>query len=436
MNDRLEPEIRRAMHELADATPPAPSFDDVVNRPHAPREPGRRKLFTGVAIAASLAAAVAGLVLIASRDDRDAPTSPSTTLAAPPTLPVTTLPAPTTSPATTPVTAAVTAPSTAPVTTTTTTAAPGLDATFTPASITWISLRQGWLLGAVDCRNGNRCAALAHTADGGGTWLPATIPDGLPAASVRRVRFADAANGWIFGDDLYATHDGGATWTKVDGLTDVTSLEVSGGRAWAEAAWTEFPDAQVLYTSPAAADAWQQVGSMTVSLPIALRGDTGYVRGPDGGLFLLTPSGFEVRTDPCGSGTDMSAIAVADAQTVAVTCGSGAAGSELKQIQVSHDGGHTFSAAGEAPFPGITSAFVAPNPTTFVLAATSGASWLYRSTDGGATWTTVFEDDGGGESLVDLGFTDAAHGLVILGAQTLLTTSDGGATWRPAAIHR
>jgi hypothetical protein len=323
--------------------------------------------------------------------------------------------------------------------------APPVTAGFTPTSITWISLEKGWLLGTVDCQGGLQCTALAVTDDAGRSWHSVSVPGGLAAfepdrgiREVEKVRFADANDGWIFGAALYATHDGGATWTKVDGLTNVVSLEVGKGRVWAEAAWPEFPDNSVVYSSTTNIDDWKQFGTMTVSLPIAMRGDTGYVKGPDGGLFVLTATGFDVRTDPCAFETGLAAIAPADdGTTVAVVCGSGAAGSEMKQFQVSHDGGHTFTVVGEAPFAGITTGVVAPSPTTFVMAATSGASFIYRTTDGGVTWQTVFEDDSGGAALADFGFTDSTHGIAVLRTQpaVLLTSTDGGATWKKSSAN-
>jgi photosystem II stability/assembly factor-like uncharacterized protein len=92
---------------------------------------------------------------------------------------------------------------------------------------------------------------------------------------------------------------------------------------------------------------------------------------------------------------------------------------------------------GEAPRGGIIAGGAVASPTTWVIAATSGASFLYRTTDAGATWTTVFEDGSGGAPITDLGFTDATHGVAVLGTQpsVLLTTTDGGATWKKTAIH-
>ena len=440
MNDRLVTEIKRALAELTDAAPPTRPLDDLLasrSGPPAPRHP-RRVTFAAVAL--SLAVAVAGLVFVRTHVDRDrrGDDTPTTT------LPVNTTPATTAAPTatTTPAPATTATPRTT-VEPATTAPAPDLagpaDAAlatgFEPASITWISLRQGWLLGHAPCTAGT-CLSLARTRDGGQTWhgVPA------PATTATSVRFADDHDGWIFGADLYATHDGGSTWTKVDGLVDVTNLEVANGRAWAEAAWSVSPDNKVVYTSLVTSDEWHQIAAMPVSTPIAMHGGAGYVGGPDGGLFVVTATGFDVRTDPCGFETDIGAIAAVDDQTVAVVCGSDVGGgSETKRLYVSRDGGHFFTvvANSEAPRPGIAASAAAASADTFVIAATSGASYLYRTTDDGATWNTVFQDGSGGAPIADLGFTDATHGVAVLGTEpsVLLTTSDAGATWTKAAVH-
>jgi hypothetical protein len=441
MNDRLVTEIRRAMAELADATPPTPPLDDLLAVRSAPRPPHRPRRLTFAAVAVSLAAAVAGLVFVRSHVDRDrrgddtptttVPVNTSTATTVAPVATTTAPPATTGTPQPT-VEQATTAP--APTVPLTGPRDAALPTGFEPASITWISLQHGWLLGHAPCATGS-CLSLARSRDGGRTWhgvpAPATTADG--------VRFADENNGWIFGGDLYATHDGGSTWTKVDGLSSVTNLEVAKGRAWAEAAWSVNPDSRVVYTSSVTSDDWHQIGDMPVSSLIAMHNGIGWVVGPDGGLFVLTASGFEIHTDPCAFETGIGAILGIDDRTVAVVCGSMAgAGSETKQIQLSRDGGHDdFTIVGEAPRGGILTAGAVASPTTFVIAANSGASYLYRSTDAGATWTTVFEDDGGGAPFADLGFTDATHGVAVLRTQpsVLLTTSDGGATWTKAAIH-
>ena len=75
-----------------------------------------------------------------------------------------------------------------------------------------------------------------------------------------------------------------------------------------------------------------------------------------------------------------------------------------------------------------------------VVAAASGASWLYYSADGGARWSIAYRADDGGAGFNDLGFTTTADGVAVHGPVyrdgnpygmpgQLLLTSDGGASW-------
>ena len=80
-----------------------------------------------------------------------------------------------------------------------------------------------------------------------------------------------------------------------------------------------------------------------------------------------------------------------------------------------------------------------------MVAADSGASMLYHSADGGARWSTVYDQGDGGLDFNDLGFTTAADGVVVYGPAVsddnaesrpgwLLLTSNGGASWQPVSF--
>ena len=119
-------------------------------------------------------------------------------------------------------------PSASPTITAPPTAVPGvaLPADFQPRSVTFASPTEGWVLGSTACAAG-RCAVIAHTLDAGRSWsrinAPTTTVDAdarLATSGVSALRFADPLDGWAYGPDLWATHDGGTTWTQVRPLRD------------------------------------------------------------------------------------------------------------------------------------------------------------------------------------------------------------------------
>src|SRR5258706_4537046 len=78
---------------------------------------------------------------------------------------------------------------------------------------------------------------MAGTRNYGGTWTEVGARQaGPPDASsgVSQVRFLDSANGWAYGPELYATHDGGVAWHRIAPLPGrVVDLSAAGGRAFA-----------------------------------------------------------------------------------------------------------------------------------------------------------------------------------------------------------
>ena len=112
---------------------------------------------------------------------------------------------------------------------------------FAATSVTFVSLDTGWVIGQAGtpghCYNGSICTSVARTDDAGHTWYglhaPLTgAPDG--AAGVGQIRFLNTLDGWAFGPELWATHDGGSSWTRVPlGGLRVIGLETAGTEAFA-----------------------------------------------------------------------------------------------------------------------------------------------------------------------------------------------------------
>lgn len=340
---------------------------------------------------------------------------------------------------------------------------------FEPASVTFISTTTGFVIGIDSSCPTITCVALARTTDDGTSWtaLPAP-PAGYVSHSgqssptvpvVSEVRFADELDGWMYGPSLFATHNGGATWQRVNLGGSVISLETSGGTVDAVVSpctgEEECTRPLQLYQASASGGRFVPVltgpsvnSSATTEDLLSLHVAVGFadLSGTDAlpaAVYatedLAKPSGWKAFPDPCAvvQGDFLVEFVAPNATSLYTLCsGSGAAGSEMKSV-VKTTGGNS-RVAGTPPAAGDTEALaVSPLSNTMVVAAASGASWLYRSIDGGNSWTTAETYNDGGIGFNDLGFTTSTQGVVIHGypnppddfVSTLLMTTNGGATW-------
>lgn len=273
------------------------------------------------------------------------------------------------------------------------------------------------------------------------------------------IRFADAADGWIYGSSqLESTHDGGAHWAPVTvpGRASqgalIQSLETGGGYAYAldiDGSGAN-PAPAALYRTPAGSDAWTALSGTEVAQAesgrVIVHGAAAWMVVQSGSgptVFRALVAGSWVnRRLPCQR-PGGEVMAAATSVNLGVVCAAGAAaGQQPKLPYLSSDGGTTWKPGSNAPISGDTISLALAGPGTLVIAAASGASWLYGSFDAGHTWATVEQDtSGGGLPWEDLGFTDTTQGVVIEGvvgsggagqpAPRLFFTRDGGHTWTP-----
>ncbi len=255
----------------------------------------------------------------------------------------------------------------------------------TTASVTFIGLDTGWALGryAAPCP-ASGCTVLARTDDTGQHWHRVGAPDaGLPdgGSGVSQVRFLNREDGWVFGPQLWATHDGGQTWNKISTYGDrVISLETAGNRAFAVFArcggtgsgWNTGCDSYQLYSAAAAGGAWTQVpgGSGPGTASLVLTSRSGYLLGQDAGNLTLSSGPV--------TGTSWGAPAALPCGQQAGTPSSGAA---------PESGGST----GAAARPGPAALVAASSPSNLFLLCTGRAAsgtpgTVYMSDDGGQHW--------------------------------------------------
>jgi photosystem II stability/assembly factor-like uncharacterized protein len=347
-------------------------------------------------------------------------------------------------------------------------AAPGAPrpaAGFSPTSVTFVGASVGAALGQAPC--GSRwCTSLASTTSYGGLWYRMGAPPAGPpkgGSGVSQVRFLDTTNGWAFGPELWATHDGGAHWTRVDlargRVIDLAAVKtrvfavVGIGCTGAGADYAANCMSVALLSSPSSFDKWRVV--------------PGGGSGPEtaGGLQIDGTNGFllEGRTlfagpvtggqwHRAGSGSPTEPACLRDARSLpgpALIAPSGASvylACDAKQtaagparpgqltLYLSGDAGRTWRAQGPIRAQGTAASLaIAPTSGTLILATSRG---IYYSADG-RTWRTSATTGGprGGFSFV--GMTTMLRGVAVPAdsrLHELFITTDGGVTWRPSVI--
>jgi hypothetical protein len=328
---------------------------------------------------------------------------------------------------------------------------------FAATSVTFVSTVEAFVLGTTRCAHAP-CTAIAATPNRGGKWaeLPApAVPLGDPLANsgqpaVWGIRFADPEYGFVFGNGLWATTDGGERWTATASPGgSIDDLEVIDGQvlalSYACSAQSGCAQLGALYRRALSGGPWSFVTRVSGAPVIATQARVAALLD-DGGSVVVTGDGgltFAVRATPCaGSASAGSAVAVTGPDSLSLLCAGGAAmGSVQKTVYVSDDLGATWARAGSPPLAGDPWGISAGTPAQLTVAAVSGASWLYYSADGGVRWSIAYRAPvDGGVAFNDLGFTTTADGVAVLGPVygdrnplgmpgQLILTSDGGASW-------
>jgi hypothetical protein len=327
---------------------------------------------------------------------------------------------------------------------------------FAATSVTFVSVDEAFVLGTAPCSHAP-CTSIVRTLNRGASWvgLPAPVvplgaAQGSSGPAVWGIRFADPAHGFVFGSRLYETTDGGEHWAQVTGPSgSILSLEVIDGQVLALAAPCQAQSgcgqSGTLLRRALSGGSWQVVTQVSDPRLIATQARVAAVL--DGTSVIVTGNGgltYTTRATPCTTEAVAMAtsVAVTSADGLALLCaGQGAAGSVDKTVYVSSDLGAHWTKAGLPARGGDPSDIAAATPAQLVVAAESGASWLYYSGDSASTWGTAYEAGDGGQGFNDLGFTTTSDGVVVHGPASqdgnpggrpgqLLLTSDGGATWQ------
>ena len=220
-----------------------------------------------------------------------------------------------------------------------------------------------------------------------------------------QVRFADAHDGWVFGPQLWSTHDGGTHWRE-SSLTGVWTLETSAGHVHA-VAFGQSTDGFAIESSVTTSDVWVRTGSLQTGAglvpasDLVLQGTTGWAIENDrtvvGGARLVAGHWVTWRA-PCATNGGAAEIGAASISSLVAVCQqgiwgpSGYAGPPAVRAYFSGNGGATFYGGGTVPGQANASGHVVASPApgvavTDILTNTHRA--LVETFNDGASWRVV-----------------------------------------------
>jgi hypothetical protein len=320
---------------------------------------------------------------------------------------------------------------------------------FRAASVTFVSTQEAFVLGTAPCKHAP-CTSIVRTRDRGVSWrgLPAPVvrlgQPGSTGPAVWGIRFATPEHGFVFGNGLWVTTDGGEHWFAAPypggsimslEIIDRQVLAVTMRRRTAgNARWA-------LLRRPVAGGAWTRlvtqasaIGAIATQAQVAAIVDGSFVLVTGNGGLSITRHALPCTTSALPMPTS---VAVMAPQGLALLCvGQGYTGHTDKTVYVSFNLGKTWKLGGHPGSGGDGGVIAASAPGHLTIATTSAASWLYYSANNGAAWRTAVTYPDGGQGWNDLGFTTTRDGVVIHGHPQygdmlgqLLLTGNGGLTW-------
>lgn len=346
---------------------------------------------------------------------------------------------------------------------------------FKAQSVTWVSLKTGWVLGSAPC--GSRtCTYVVGTTDGTKTWQQLGRVNASIATlgqhdrgGLTEIRFATESTGWVIGSKLFRTDDGGASWSPQaipgDGK-QVLDLAANATDAFAlvsRCGWVEFCHKPLTFWRQGVAGdgTWKQIhldlplapefAASHYGADVAVYGKTVYVlesRGQlerNGDRFYASTDGgahFHPRPIPCRNGPtsglySITSVSPTSPKNVAVLCvGNPGMSKSEKFVYRSTNTGRTYTYAGQMDYHGYDSQLAAAPGGNLAVASSSDGSFIYLNSGGEKDWEMRVAYSDGGRGWNDIQYLNDKVAWVIYSPQMyfdglgkLFVSRDGGHLW-------
>ncbi len=308
---------------------------------------------------------------------------------------------------------------------------------------------------ATDDNSFDNGGSLFESNDGGTTWVQLDIPVSL-SNPLNGIFFLDSQNGWVFGNENYRTNDGGNSWVQLPFLgstyfmefyspsfgvaTDNFSQYISldSGNSWVPSPHDirvfDYTDNLTglgvsdsgIYRTTDGGNSFIQVYSgegtdvkyLSPVIAVSIV-DSTFLRSPDGGITWIA-----------GTGADNRTLLFPVSWTIVLAWGRAGFWPEYDdRLFRSADGGQTWTDLGEVIPEGIHSFALAGNGNVI---ATDYTGNMFLSTDDGQSWSQTFTSPGPLPSFLSSAspvFPEGQTGYFGYGNGFVIKTTDGGDSW-------
>ena len=311
--------------------------------------------------------------------------------------------------------------------------------------------------GLIVTQSASSCTEVVERTSDGGAHFTHRVSV-APCSQASSIAFDASGDGFLYGPGLYATHDGGARWSRLPQPGAVLEVSIEGHSVWLAERVCRPACTLALYTSVEGGLAPAQPPGLPAP-PRAVEPAAGqdYIvrTGASSAYVLSGPTKAGVALDRTSDGGrtwtrleipcfGFSAVLAADrgGALVALCASEPGAGMQLKSSATSRDGGRTWTVHAPCANPNVCRSALAEGYLG-TLAATSPStafalgdrSPLLITHDAGASWRALAEvGDLNGEPAQVL-FVSPRAGIVLgranttTAAVTIWHTSDAGAKW-------
>lgn len=279
--------------------------------------------------------------------------------------------------------------------------------------------------------------------NGGGAWAP--TGEGVVGPVVDSLVYtAGAAPGIVLGTHgagVFRSDDGAASWARAS--TGLNASLVAGLLADPQTPGHLLAAVyDGVFASGDGAASWTNASSgLPFGAPVGdlARGSDGrvYAATLGGGLFASADEGQTWTARANGlSDPDLASVAVDPTDPLTVYAGTAHPydGTNSERVFKSTDGGATWTQTSlDAQGAAIGLLVVDPGQPARVAAVSPGALAYFQTTDGGGSWSTI--DPSATCGPVNAVLYDDANGAILVGGPTgLCTSTDGGTTWALSAV--